>query len=196
MAAPTCILTSIKKFNYRGNPNEEWANRYMFTGPTPNGPTVWRALWDQLWTVERAILPGVIISVRAYGHISTDPDANAVWSDTRGLTGNTGLLDATGGTGLPGDTAVYLSLKTDRRNSKGKLVYLRKYFHGAVRQTSDQDAVLSTQKTALNALGSVLVAGITADNRRLCDPLGNVAVDFKAGDYVTTRTLKRRGRRP
>lgn len=86
--------------------------------------------------------------------------------------------------------------KTARVNSKGKAIYLRKYFHGVGRDTGDPDSVNATQLSQLQAYAENLLSAWDPTDAVLAGPDGVTPSAPFALPYITTRTLKRRGRRP
>lgn len=194
-------LTVIKKFSYRGNANEEWSNDYHLDGAIPADAAAWRTLFDALVVQEKPCYLSNVSVVAGYGYDSDDPNAHAVWSVDLTTSPNTpvaGTGTFTAGTASPGDAAVWVRWKTSRTNTKGKPIYLRKYFHGAVNQGSgNQDLVIAGQVTALNALGAKLSDGTFLDGRKIRSRShAETIINHGASTYVTTRTLKRRGKRP
>ena len=199
MAAQTGI-TIIKSFPYRGVA-EEYSNQYWFTGAVPADATAWRALFDALVTAEIPIYKADVEVVGGYGYDSDLDGAVAVWS-----------LDLTVSPEVPvagthaigtspssaGDSAVWVRWKTSRLNTKGKAIYLRKYFHpGYPLSAALGDEIWTGQKTALLALGTKLDDASFIDARTIT-ALGqtDTILSHGASSYLTTRTLKRRGRRP
>jgi hypothetical protein len=196
MAAPTVGLTIIKRFTYRGNAMEEFSNHYWLTGATPADSAAWRTLFDALVTTEKQVYMSSVKVVAGYGYDSVDEHAHAVWSVDLTVAPNT-VVSGTGPTGTnlaPGDASVWVRWALDRLNSKGKRIYLRKYFHGFSLDTSNPDLPLST--SGLVALGAKLDDGSFLAGRKVTDRLGTATVGHAASTYVTTRTLKRRGKRP
>jgi hypothetical protein len=193
-------LTSIKQFTYRGE-GEEFSNKYHFTGDIPADESEWRALYDALVVVEKAILPSYVYMIRGYGYDSDADDATAVWSVDLNVPPNDpvpGTLSLAASTAAPGDCAVWARWKTDRLNSNGKAIYLRKYFHGA-REAGDSgsDQVDQGQVDALNALGLKLMDGSFIDGRTIrSQHFDDEIQGHGSSQWVTTRTLKRRGKRP
>jgi hypothetical protein len=193
-------VTIIKKMTYNGNP-EEWSNEYTLTGTPPANPTDWRTLFDALVTQEKTIYPSYVTVVRGYAHDSDADDAVAVWSVDLTVSPNTpvaGTLATSGSTAAPGDCAVWERWKTSRTNSNGKPIYLRKYFHGArCDGSSGNDITFSGQVTALNAFGTKMRDGSFAGGRTLRSRHHDeTLVGAGSSAYITTRTLKRRGKRP
>lgn len=193
-------LTVIKKFTYRGDANEEYSNQYWFTGATPADGAAWRALFDALVAQEKTLL-GWTTTIKGYGYDDPSPTANSIWSvDLRNAPNTTvaGTL-VVGATGIPapGDDAVWCRWKTNRLTIKGKPIYLRKYYHPAIISTSGGDTVLAAQVTALNAFATKMRDGSFLDGRTLTDRNHtDTLVSSSASAFVTTRTLKRRGKRP
>lgn len=194
-------LTIIKQFSYRGN-DEEWGNTYFFTGPEPSSDTEWKALADAVIADETAIYDSTVEVVRAIGHKAGD--SVAVWGYD--YASGSGAVPGTftgGGTGdrCSGDVAVWVRWHTDQLTSRGKPIYLRNYFHGAYAvgtSATTRDQVHADQRTALEALGAAWNAGYTVDgtDRERTGPHGVTGGTVASSAYLTTRTLKRRGRRP
>lgn len=199
MAAPTTVLTVIKRFTYRGNANEEWSNTYAFTGATPADSSAWRTLFDALVTEEKKVYSNTTSVVGGYGYDSIPAKGDhAIWSVDLTVTPNVvvpGTLPLAGDP-FSGDQAAWVRWGLDRFNSNGKRVYLRKYFHGGWKATGATDQLHTAYVTALAGFGAKLDDGTFATSRRICDKDGMVPVGHAVSPFVTTRTLKRRGKRP
>jgi hypothetical protein len=191
-------ITLIKKFNYRGVSTEEYSNQYWLTGSVPSTGTDWQTLIDDLIAEEKTVYASQVKVVQAYAYDSDADGASAVYSYDTHSSPIDGTLSVGSATSCPGDCAVWVRWKTDRLNSKGKPIYLRKYFHVAWYQTaSGADVVATNQRTALEAFATTLsdgsfTAGRTITARGHSDTIDSIA----SSAYVTTRTLKRRGKRP
>lgn len=196
-------MTIIKKFTYRGSP-EEWSNQYWLTGSTPADDTAWLALFNALATEEKTLYGSGHSIVRAYGYTSAAPGATAAY--TRDLEPSLSTIPGTlalntASTVAPGDAAVWIRWKTSRVTSPGgKAIYLRKYYHGvqlAEDASSNNDALTANQITALTAFAAKMWDGSFLDARKITSA-GTTDTILGAGisPYVTTRTLKRRGKRP
>lgn len=198
MPAPTTAITLIKQMPYRGNLNEKWSNHYMLTGTTPADATAWRALFDALVLEEKKCYPNQVKVVGGYGYNSVADNATAVWTVDLNVTPNTPVSGTMTGTGslMSGDQAAWVRWGLDRFNSKGKRIYLRKYFHGIYLDSSDPDKILAGESTVLAAFGTKLRDGSFSGGRMITDRLGTAVVGAAASTWVTTRTLKRRGKRP
>lgn len=200
MAAPTCGLTLVKDMSYRGVAGEEWSNHYLFTGSTPADSTAWRALFDALVLQEKTLYHSGVRVVAGYGYDQPYSDGvSAVYSIDMRVAPNTPVVGTFSmGTSHQGsgDTAGWIRWGLNRFNSKGKRVYLRKYIHPAAISTSDGDPLSATWITALSAFGAKLEDGSFIDGRKITDRLGTALVGHAVSQYATTRTLKRRGKRP
>jgi hypothetical protein len=99
-----------------------------------------------------------------------------------------------------GDQAAVVEWKMNRLNAKGKPIYLRKYFHLPAISSADHDALDSTYVTTLNTFATQVMTfhgGIrTGPRDKLPAIPADAAVAHEVIPWVTTRTLKRRGKRP
>jgi len=199
MAAPTTVLTVVKSMVYRGVAGEEWSNGYMLTGTTPADSTAWRALFDAIVTQEKACYLPASTVIRGYGYDKVPAKGDhAIWSvDLRPSSSTvSGTMSITGGIQFAGDQAGWIRWSLDRFNSYGKRVYLRKYFHAGAVPTAGGDGLSAQCQNGYNAFGAFMMGGTLLGSRRICDHLGNVPVATSISPYVTTRTLKRRSKRP
>jgi hypothetical protein len=96
----------------------------------------------------------------------------------------------------PGDAAMWVRYTTTQKTSRGKPIYLRNYYHD-VHVDGGGDLIDVGQRNALDALGAALVTGLSYGGvtYRRAGPRGAVAQGHSVAQYVTTRTLKRRGAR-
>jgi hypothetical protein len=199
MAAPSTVLTLIKRFTYRGNTAEEWSNTYALTGATPTDSAAWRTLFDALVAEEKKLYPNTSSVVGGYGYDRIPQNGDhAIWSVDMTVSPNSpvpGTLAAAGDP-MSGDQASWVRWGLDRYNSNGKRVYLRKYFHGAFKATGSADGLHASYVTALGAFGAKLDDGSFASSRKICDKDSMVPIGHAVSPFVTTRTLKRRGKRP
>jgi hypothetical protein len=194
-------LTIIKSFTYRGE-TEEWSNQYWFNSglPVPSGEGAWRSLFDQIVGFESSVYTSRVHVVGGYGYDDNIDDANAVWGvDLRQPPNVTvpGLLPAGTTTDHPGDAAVWAAWRTGRRNTDGKPIYLRKYFHDA-RDSADAagDAIDPAQASALDTFADALGSGAIGFHVAARGHPEEVILARSVSAWVTTRTLKRRGKRP
>lgn len=194
-------MTLVKRFSYRGDTQEEFSNTYHFSGSVPADTTAWNALRDALVAQEKTCYTSNAVIVRVYGYDSDADDATAVYVHdylAGGGSGIAGTLTGTGRVATPGDTAYWVRWKTSRLNANGKPIYLRKYFHDAWSDTTGgPDVLYAGQKTNAAAFGVKLRDGSFIDARTLRSRLhADTLTGSAASTYLTTRTLKRRGKRP
>lgn len=207
MAAATG-LTSVKRFSYRGV-QEEFSNTYWLSGGPPADQAAWLTLWNALVAEEKKVLGPVASIIRGYGYdddTGHKPDdegtvAPAVFSVDLTVAPAAvvpGTMDVAAGSPMPGDSALWVRWKTARRTSPGgKPIYIRKYFHpGYSPGANNPDTILATVKTAMLAFGAKLGDGTFAGTRRIttCGQSDTI-LNWGVSAYVTTRTLKRRGKR-
>lgn len=208
MAAATG-LTVIKKMTYRGDATEEYSNTYWFTGTPPANSAAWRTLFDAVVAIEKTVYLNSVSVIRGYGYADdtghkpgdTGAVTPAAWSVDLSLAPETpvaGTLAIGSGALMPGDAAVWVRWKTSRLTSPGgKPIYLRKYFHVAVANAVNAgDTILTAQRTALLALGAKMYDGTLSGSRTLTTAgQTDVITAHNASTYITTRSLKRRGKR-
>lgn len=188
MAAPG--VTLVQQFTYRGAP-EEWSNTYHFQGDAPDNDADWETLIDGLTDIIAPAITSVNYIVRAYGYENTDNDASFVYDIAgtgSGIQGTATVL-GTGSSECPGDVAAWIRWKTSYLNSKGKPVYLRKYYHGVWSMSGGEhgdtlDTILASHMQ--DAADALQVTG--GDWPGIADPSGNAAGVNAVSQYVTTRT--------
>jgi hypothetical protein len=105
-----------------------------------------------------------------------------------------GSFTTTGAYPGAGDQAACVSWLTNLKTSKGKPIYLRKYHHRPYIDPIAPDDLVAAYKTALTTygdafLGAALFGGLTNPEKTA------TAESLKVLPYVTTRTLKKRGKR-
>jgi len=196
-------LTTIKNSYRHGALTEEWSNHYHLTGPDPDDAAAWKALVDAFIAEERKFLPDTTTIPRAYGYVSDADTATAVYSvDYRvaPLTPVNGVILSTDGVMTPSDAAMWIRWKLSRNNTKGRPVYLRKYYHGVMRTNGTSQALgdtpSPTQVTAYTNFATLLSSGAGVLTRKIRDTQGATIIGTGVSSWITTRTLKRRGKRP
>jgi len=195
-------MTIIKRMTYKGDPTEEWSNKYHLSGADPADAAAWLALFNALTAQEKTLYESTHVIVRGYGYTSDASTAAAVWSRDLTAVGNTtipGTFANSGGIRSPGDTAAWVRWKTSRLSVKGKPIYLRKYYHGVALNSTNNDSPIATaQVTAYAAFGTKLLDGSFLDGRTIRAPgqSSETLLGSSVSSYPTTRTLKRRGKRP
>lgn len=191
----TASLTLIKRFTYKGN-NEEWSNTYHFTGATPATPAAWKTLADAWIAAERTVLPNSCAYVRAYGYAPGN-EHSVAQIDYVALGGALvlGSYSAAGNPQAPGDSA-FMIRGLVGLSTTGKKVYVRKYFHAAICTPGNGDTLVAGQKTASDAYCATLIAGTLPGAAKWSGPQGADVTGPVTLPFLTTRTLKRRGKRP
>jgi hypothetical protein len=192
----TASLVIVHKFTYRDLP-EEWSNKYHFTGTTPATRAAWKTLADAVIAAEKLTQYPATSFVRAYGYeagneisvaqidYSVPPDSPAVVGTYAGS-----------GRKTSGDVAATVRWWTGAYNSRGKKIYCRKFFHGIDASTSDADEVDPTHSTALATFAAKMIDGTLPGSAKYSGPQGATLSAPRVDPYLTTRTLKRRGKRP
>jgi len=190
-------LTIVKSFVYRGDATEEFSNTYHFKNPPPGDDSSWTVVLNDVLNKEVTIFPAWVSFVRAYGYDSDDPKAHHVFFHDWTVPGPppAGVLLETGNR-MAGDQAACVRWKTARLNSRGKPIYLRKYLHGGFVDPTISDNLAASYVTALTAYADQ-ATGVNAIHGGLRSRTHDETVaDGAPIGFVTTRTLKRRGRRP
>jgi hypothetical protein len=201
---PNTGFTLVKEFVYRDAP-EEWTNHYWLSGIPPTSPAEFETLALALITQELGCYtPGSrVVAAYGYDESETDPLAkppHAVWGFdySASVPAHTGtLVDATGHE-FAGDQAGFCWWKTSRRGTSGKPIYLRKYFHGGFEDPADKDSLSTATASAYQTFVGAMSNGIVElEGRFLQSHMGAEQLSAAGhGAWVTTRTLKRRGKRP
>lgn len=197
MAAPSCVLTVVKRFTYRGDASEEWSNTYALSGATPASGTAWRALFDAMVTQEKTLYQSTTQVIRGYGYDGIpDTGDHAIYSVDLRVSPDTPVAGTlASGSRFSGDQAAWVRWGLNRYTPQGKRVYLRKYFHDGGQDSTTADNLITAYNTALLAFGNKLKDGTFLDARTIVDKDGNAPVNVGISPYITTRTLKRRSKR-
>lgn len=194
MSKPALVI--VQKFTYRGAP-EEFSNKFHFTAQSPGSDANWKAAADALIAALRPCFPVGNTFVRAYGY--NDGALPSVWSHDYTLPGPplAGTFNGGSSQEAPGDVAAFSYWPTAKRNSRGKIVYARKYWHGVyIASTTQPDNLLGLQATAFQTLTTLLFNPGVTGMGPICLPDGTAVTAGGINGYLTTRTLKRRGKRP
>jgi hypothetical protein len=196
MATATGLVIR-KKFLYRNN-EEEWSNKYWLTGAPPTTSAEWRTLFDQLVLLETRIYRPATQVVGGIGYKDNDPHAFADWVLDLELEGTPvpGTLVVAAGNEMAGDQASMLEWRTERKNTRGKWIYLRKYFHDGGKQAAAPDYIETALSGVLDQLGTDLMMGTWAGGRKIRSQKQDEIIQASiSSPYVTTRTLKRRAKK-
>jgi hypothetical protein len=192
-------ITTVKSFTYRDVAGEQWSNSYHFDAIPPSNPTTWKIVVDALATHEATALPTGTKIVQAYGYDTDDPLASSVFGWNYTAAGDE-KLGAAGPPGdaqkIAGDQALMFWAKTDQLNTKGRNIFLRKYWHGGYALAADQDKISATYKSTLQTFVDALVAGTIVELghwRAQREP--STILAHGVDPWVTTRSLKRRGKK-
>jgi len=178
---------------------EEWSNKYWLTGTPPVDTPGWQALFDQLVNAERRVIPTGLKYVGGIGYDDNAQGAHAVWTFQYAPGSEPAGLYTAGATEHygAGDQAAMVEWRTNRKNARGKWVYLRKYFHGVMVENTDPDKVGAGQLTQFDTFALELLDGSWAGGRKIRSQRQDEDLfSHTASPWVTTRTLKRRGKRP
>lgn len=194
--AVTAIVRLDKNFTYRGQP-ERWSNKYHLTGANPGSTAEWDAILAALTTAEKALYTPATTIV--YASCYTSDTGPAVYTKDYTLTTPIPGTRSVTNTQMSGDQAAWIRWWAGQYNTRGKMIYLRKYLHGGEIIASGGDALATGYKTALTTFGNLLISGLTVagfSSRSLADKAGHAAQTMNVPTYVTTRTLKRRSNSP
>jgi hypothetical protein len=192
----TPSITIVKSFSYRGAA-EEFSNTYHFSGTTPANAAAWKTLADAIIAAEQLCTGTQVNFVRAYGYEAGNENSVAqIDYSVAPLTPIPGTYSITVGNQSSGDQAATMRWYTGASSSRGKKIYARKYFHCCHVHNTDPDRIHDVYKTALEVFGNKLIDGTLPGSFKYCGPQGAVLQAPQASMYLTTRTLKRRGKRP
>ena len=194
--ADTWSLVTVKEFTYRDQA-EEFSNRYYFNGTMPDTPLAWETLFNALNVEEKKIYSQDVIITRAYGYNAFQ--VPSIWTVDLKVSPRvpvTGTLAAGSAAPAPGDVAATVRWETGLLNSRGRKIYLRKYYHGVYIDSTDRDKLWPTQRTAIGGYANFLASASLPGGATLAGPHGVTGGVSLVNPYLTTRTLKRRGRRP
>lgn len=191
---PSVII--VKEFQYRGEP-EEWSNRYHFIGFTPGSTADWQETIRVFIDAEQSITGSEVKFVRAYGYSAGSDHANYVVDFTTPGPPETGsMVINTPTSRFAGDQAAVVRWSTGLFNSRGKQIYCWKYIHGGVLHDTEPDRLDPSYITALQNYAQLVAITGLPGGMHYSHPQGQALTNPYVDQYVTTRTLKRRGKRP
>jgi hypothetical protein len=188
-------ITIVKSFTYR-NAQEEFSNTYHFAGTTPANAADWKTLADGIIAAEKLTVTVDVKFHRAYGYVAGNNNSVAqIDYDALGGTLIAGTFTGSGAN-AQGDSAAWIRWLTPNLSTRGKKIYLRKYMHGMLTSSGGGDTLLASQRTALATYGAKLIDGTLPSSFVMTGPQGASASAPVVSVFLTTRTLKRRGKRP
>lgn len=192
---PAPRLHLVMSFTYRNVP-EEWSTRFHFKGPAPANDTNWLALSDKVITALKPCFSAGTTFVRAYGYLPNSVGATWVHDYTVPGPPQAGTGTFTNGGTPPGDAAAVLRLTLAKMSLRGKHVYKRNYVHGiATASVSAGDQLHPTQQAAFTTFLTSYAQGTIDPAFDACGPDLTDASSPHVDQWITTRTLKRRGKR-
>jgi hypothetical protein len=189
-------ITIVHDFTYRGAV-EQWSNTYHFSGTVPSDTAAWKTLADAIIAAEKLAHFGNTRFVKAYGYVAGNE--NSVAQIDYSIAPNvivSGTWAGTGGVEMPGDVAATTRWYTGASSSRGKKIYCRKYWHGIFNQTGSFDSLNTAQRGLFDTFAAKMIDGTLPGSVKYCGPQGAVLSAPQTNQYLTTRTLKRRGKRP
>lgn len=190
MAETQHSVRLVKHFTYRGDPMQQWSNRYYFNGSAPTDQAAWYALFDAVVALEKLCYTSQVTIDAAAGYApgSGVSVANKAYTQS-------GTLASTGNSPTPGDCAVLLRQATSKRSTKNHPVYVFSYFHGAryTTATNNADIADGVQRDNITAFGTAWMNGITVGARtyKRTTPDGVLVTSGIAEVYVTHRDFPR-----
>lgn len=190
----TPSITIVKTMPYRGLP-EEWANTYHFLGTTPANDAAWKALADAIWAQEKVFIDSTVKISKAFGYEAGNE--SSVFQVNYADPPNVQTAGSGSSNSAPsGDVAAWVRWSTGTRNSKGRPIYLRKYFHGVPATGGVGDSITATARAGMATYAGKMTDGSLPGGFKVCGPQGAAGVTAKVPTFLTTRTLKRRGKDP
>lgn len=191
---PSIVL--VKSMSYRDK-YEEFSNRYHFSGPTPADDAAWSTLALDIFAKEGLALTHDVHLVRAYGYkAGTEHSIAQIDYAAPGPPPAGGFAPALAENLQAGDAAATIRWETGELNSRGKKIYCRKYFHVVYRKAATTDMLDEVQAAFFLSFAEKMIDGSLPNGVKYCGPQGAVLSNPYVDPWLTTRTLKRRGKRP
>jgi hypothetical protein len=194
-------ITLVKKMSYRGNANEEWSNTYWFDGAPPGTRAEAVSFVNDLISREKTLILGTVTYVRAYVFTDNADHAHSAYVlDVTDIGTVVGTMTTGTGTYPAGDQAAWIRWKTGRVTSKGRPVYLRKYYHGVPTDEdspSTVDNVSPSWATAAGTFATAMHSGALGYGKLVGrGHLADVISSHTVATYIGIRQLKKGRRRP
>jgi len=185
---------------------EEFANDYIWAEGAPDNDDTqfWTQLSTQLVQIEQQIFDASVQYTSMYGWNNTDPHEPHVFFRTFPTDANwqgkfvPGVGDIAGA----GDQAAYIRWLGSKKSKAGKPTYFRKYPHRPWTSSTDRDKLSPDYLAALTAYASSSIWTLKGTFINQFDQNKyNAGDNYATGPgtvspWVTTRSLKRRGKRP
>ncbi len=190
-------ITVVKEFEYRGE-QEEWSNTYAFTGPGLTDYEAMKVFCGGLASIESQMYLPTCKAIRAlvYQPGSIVADRSIDFAAELGGQVSGSLVVGSNAHEWAGDQAGWIRGKIGV-NIKGRPKYVRKYYHaGCSEAGGSTDATIVQWRNAADTVAGQLVGGALPAGRKWCGPAGQLITLTAHSNWTTTRTLKRRGRRP
>lgn len=176
---------------------EQWSNGYHFVGDAPADRAEAYDFFEALWGIEANLFVGATL-VKAYFY--ENPDGNVTIGRDYLAEGISNKLSTGGALATTGSK---LSLEQASLGkwrcgytSKGKPRYVMKFYHGIYASSADADKVAWSATAGAQDYAAKFTDGTLPGGAKLCRPDGQVCEPMLRSPWVTTRTLKRRGKRP
>jgi hypothetical protein len=196
---PAARIHIVQSFDFRGKA-EEFSNRYSFKDSAPFTNAEWLALADGLINHLRVCFTNSTTFVRAYGYAPNAPFAEFVHDYSTGPPVAGSFTPSAGSSRCSGDTAAFLRLSSDLFTTRGKRIYKRCYYHDVHDNgPTAYDRLDAAQQSQFTTFGAALLDASIHPRFVVCLPRGDVAGGTlhspRVDQWLTTRTLKRRGKR-
>jgi hypothetical protein len=198
--APLTGVTMVQRMTYRGDNTEEWSNNYHFRDAPPSTSADWDTLVNALAQIVKPVIPNTIEIVRAYGYNDDSDKPVSVYAKdwlTEGAPIAGTFAPGVNDHHMSGDQAYYATWQLDSRNARGKWIYLRKYLHGGIVAPTNPDIPDNAYRGAVDTYARALGTPAGGFHGGLRSRKTSAPILWTGtSDYITTRTLKRRGKRP
>jgi hypothetical protein len=191
---PAPRVRLVQSTEYRNNP-EEWSNTYSFKGPAPATPAEWLALSDAFILLLKQCFSSRTTFVRAYGYTPNAIGANFVHDYQSPGPPPAGVFVPGTGLAMPGDVAATGRLSSEKFNPSGKRVYGRNYWHDVYADPTDADRLEPAQQQQMTTFLTQYTGGLIYPGTDSCLPDLTDTHTPHVDQWLTTRTLKRRGKR-
>jgi len=196
---PAARIHIVQKFQFRGK-DEEFSNRYSFKDTAQFDNAAWLQLADDIISNIALCFPATTSFVRAYGYAPNAPFAEFVHDYSSGTPIAGTWTPPAGQSRCQGDSACFLRLSSDLFTTRGKRIYKRCYYHDVYDNgTTEFDRLSQAQQALFTTFAGKLIDGTISPRFVVCLPRGDVPGGTLHSPHVdqwlTTRTLKRRGKR-